>query len=161
MGVSVLKVLTVYFTRTGNTERVVKKVHESVGGDVELIKEPVSRKGILGWIRSGGQNSRREAAEITPPQYDPTDYDLVILASPIWAGAVSSPMRGYMMENRDKLSKTAVFLSNDSGDVENALSEIHEILLNQPLVEGSLQRSKIKTEFESTVSAFIDKITSL
>lgn len=150
-----------YFTRSGNTERVVKKVHESVGGDVELISEPINRKGIMGWLRSGGQNSRREVAEINEIQYDPGNYDLVILASPIWAGAVSAPMWGYMMKNLEKLIKTAVFLSNDSGIVEKAFDELREILVNPPLVTGSLQRSKIKTEFNSTVKNFIEKVSNL
>jgi flavodoxin len=156
-----LKILTAYYTRSGNTERVAKRIHESLGGDMELISEPKNRKGILGWLRSGGQNSRREVAEINPSKYDPSEYDLVILASPIWAGAVSAPMRGYMVGNKGKLEKTAVFLSNDSGDVENALAEIYDILDKPPLVEGSLQRSKISTEFESTVSAFLDKINAI
>ncbi len=159
--VFVLKVLTVYFTRSGNTEMVVKKIHESVGGDVELISEPVSRKGLVGWLRSGSGNSKREVAKINETQYDPANYDLVILASPIWAGAVSSPMRGYMTENREKLSRTAVFLSNDSGAVDDAFVEIHGLLVNPPLVEGSLQRSKIKTEFESTVNAFIEGVSNI
>ena len=156
-----MNILTVYYTRSGNTERVVKKIHESLGGDMELISEPKNRKGILGWLRSGGQNSRREVAEINPSKYDPSEYDLVILASPIWAGAVSAPMRGYMVGNKEKLDRTAVFLSNDSGDVEKAFAEIYEILGKPPLVEGSLQRSKISTEFESTVSAFLDKIKAI
>ena len=155
-----MKFLTVYVTRTGNTERVARKIYESLGGDIELITEPVNRKGIIGWIRSGGQNSRREAAEINPTQYDPSDYDLVVLASPVWAGAVSAPMRGYMAQNAEKLVKTAVFLSNDSGDVEEAFAEIRELLPNRALVEGALQRSKIKTNFEQTVSAFIEEVSS-
>ncbi len=99
--------------------------------------------------------------QIGETMYDPADYDLVILASPIWAGTVSSPMRGYMTENREKLNRTAVFLSNDSGVVDNAFLEIRGILTNPPLVEGSLQRSKIKSEFESTVNTFIGDISSL
>ena len=150
-----------YFTRSGHTERVVKKIQESVGGDVELITESVNRKGIVGWIKTGGSNSKREVGPIGETQYDPEDYELVILASPIWAGTVSSPMRGYITKNRDKLSRTAVFLSNDSGVVENAFIEIRELLINPPLVEGSLQRSKIKAEFESTVNTFIGDITTL
>ena len=156
-----MKILTVYYTRSGNTERVAKRIHESLGGDIELISEPTNRKGVLGWLRSGGQNSQRMVSEINAPKYDPSEYDLVILASPIWAGAVSAPMRGYMVGNKEKLEKIAVFLSNDSGDVENALAEIYEILDNPPLAEGALQRSKISTEFESTVSAFIDKINAI
>ena len=159
--VVVLKVLIVYFTRTGNTERVVKKIHEAIGGDIELITEPTSRKGIIGWIRSGGQNSKREAAKINPVKYDPSDYDLVVLASPVWAGAMSAPMRGYVINNSSKLVKTAVFLTNDSGEVEAAFNEIRGILPNKPLVEGELQRSKIKTDFEDTFQCFIDKITGL
>lgn len=156
-----MKVLTVYFTRSGNTEMVVKKIHESVGGDVELISELTNRKGIIGWLRSGRGNSKREVAKINETQYDPANYELVILASPIWAGAVSSPMRGYMTENREKLGSTAVFLSNDSGSVDAAIDEIRVLLVNPPLVEGSLQRSKIKTEFESTVKAFIENLSKL
>ena len=159
--VSILKVLTVYFTRSGNTEMVVKKIHESVGGDVELISEPTNRKGIIGWLRSGRGNSKREVAKINETQYDPADYELVILASPIWAGAVSSPMRGYMSKNREKLDRTAIFLSNDSGAVEDAFAEIRGALAPPPLVEGSLQRSKIKTEFETTVNAFIEGVSNL
>ena len=155
-----MKFLTVYVTRTGNTERVARKIYEDLGGDIELITEPVNRKGIIGWMRSGGQNSRREAADINPTQYDPSDYDLVVLASPVWAGAVSAPMRGYMTQNAEKLVKTAVFLSNDSGDVEEAFAEIRELLPNRALVEGALQRSKIKTKFEQTVTAFIEEVSS-
>ena len=155
-----MKFLTVYVTRTGNTERVARKVSEALGGDIELITEPVSRKGIIGWMRSGGQNSRREAAEINPTQYDPSDYDLVVLASPVWAGAVSAPMRGYMKKNAENLVKTAVFLTNDSGDVDEAFAEIRGLLPNRPVVEGALQRSKIKANFDQTVTVFIEGISS-
>jgi len=136
--VIILKVLTVYYSRSGNTEKAAKRIQESLGGDIELISEPTNRKGILGWIRSGRQNSQRKVAEINPPKYDPGEVG-----------------------NKEKLEKTAVFLSNDSGIVENALAEINEILVKPPMVEGSLQRSKISTEYESTLSAFIEKINAL
>ena len=65
-----------------------------------------------------------------------------------------------MTQNAEKLVKTAVFLSNDSGDVEEAFAEIRKILPNKPLVEGALQRSKIKSKFEQSVIAFIERISS-
>ena len=156
-----MRFLTVYVTRTGNTERIAKKVFETLGGNIELITEQMNRKGIIGWIRTGSQNSRREAAEIDPMEYNPSEYDLVILASPVWAGAMSAPMRGYMTQNAENLTRTAVFLTNDSGEVDEAFEEICEILPTRPDVMGSLQRSKIKDDFESTVSAFIDEISSI
>ncbi len=156
-----MRFLTVYVTRTGNTERVARKVFETLGGNIELITEQMNRKGIIGWMRTGRQNSQRMAAEIDPTHYNPSDYDLVVLASPVWAGAVSAPMRGYMTQNAEKLVKTAVFLTNDSGEVDDAFAEIREILPNRPVVEGALQRSKIKVNFEQTVTAFIDEISSI
>lgn len=158
---SVLKVLTVYLTRTGNTEKVAKKIHESLGGDVELIHEPVNRKGIIGWIRSGRGNSNFEVAKIDAPQYDPSNYDLVVLATPIWAGTVSSPMRGYITLNKEKLVKTAVFLTNDSGRLEKAWTELDELLVNPPVVKGGLQRSQTSTEFEPSIKRFVEAISSL
>lgn len=148
-------------TRTGNTEKIARKVHEAIGGDIELITEKMNRKGIIGWMKTGSQNSKRAVGEINPTEHDPSDYDLVVLASPVWAGSVSAPMRGYMTLNAEKLTRTAVFLTNDSGQVGAAFTEIREILPNIPEVEGSLQRSKAKDEFDSTVSAFIERITSL
>jgi len=156
-----MRFLTVYVTRTGNTERVARKIYETLGGSIELITEKVNRKGIIGWIRTGRQNAQKEAAEIDPTEYDPLGYDLVILASPVWAGSVSAPMRGYMTLNAGKLTRIAVFLTNDSGDVEDAFAEIYKILPNNPVVEGSLQKSRIEDEFDSTVSAFIEEISSL
>ena len=156
-----MKFLIVYVTRTGNTEKIAKKVQEALGGDIELITEKMNRKGIIGWMKTGSQNSKRTVGEINPTEYDPSEYDLVILASPVWAGSVSAPMRGYMTQNAGKLTRTAVFLTNDSGQVGDAFTEIREILQNSPEVEGSLQRSKAKDEFDSTVSAFIDGISAL
>jgi flavodoxin len=156
-----VNVLTVFFSRSGNTEKVVNKIQDSIKGDVELIKERGSRKGIIGWIRSGGQNSRREIGKIEPTEYDPADYDIVILASPIWAGTVSSPMRGYMTKNKNKLRRTAVFLTNDSGNLEVAYKEIYEILPAPPIIEGSLQRSRFQDELEYTVGEFVKKILAL
>ena len=156
-----MRFLTVYVTRTGNTERVARKVYETLGGSIEVITEKLNRTGIIGWIRTGRQNAQKEAAKIDPTEYDPSEYDLVILASPVWAGSVAAPMRGYMTLNAGKLTRTAVFLTNDSGSVKDAFAEIHKILPNNPVVEGSLQRSRIKDEFDSTVSAFIDEISSL
>ena len=156
-----MRVLTVYVTRTGNTDRVARKVYEDLGGSIELITEKTNRKGIIGWMKTGRQNSTRAVGEINPTEYDPSAYDLVVLASPVWAGSVSAPMRGYMTLNAGKLTRTAVFLSNDSGDVEDAFAEIRGILPNNPVVEGSLQRKRIKDEFDSTVRAFIDEISSL
>ncbi len=148
-------------TRTGNTGKVAKKVHEAIGGDIELITEKMNRKGIIGWMKTGSQNSKRAVGEINPTEHDPSEYDLVILASPVWAGSVSAPMRGYMTQNAGKLTRTAVFLTNDSGQVGDAFTEIREILPNSHEVEGSLQRSKAKGEFDSTVNAFIEGISSL
>jgi len=156
-----LKVLTVYITRTGNTEKVAKKLNKSLGGDIELLTEPMNRKGILGWIRTGRQNAQRSMAVINPMKYDPSEYDLVILASPIWAGSISAPLRTYLVQNSNKLTKTAVFLTNDGGNVEVAWEEVHELLPTNPLVESDLQRSKMASDFDETVQRFLENISGL
>jgi len=43
-----MRFLTVYVTRTGNTERGARKIYETLGGSIELITEKVNRKGIIG-----------------------------------------------------------------------------------------------------------------
>jgi len=46
-------VLIVYYSRSGHTEKVVTKLAEILGADVEKLVDLKNRKGILGFIIGG------------------------------------------------------------------------------------------------------------
>jgi len=48
-----MKILVVFYSRTGATRTVAQKIADLVKGDLEEIKDTRNRAGILGFLRSG------------------------------------------------------------------------------------------------------------
>ncbi len=93
IGLSV-KILVVYYSRTGTTRKVAQAIAEATHADMEEIVPVRGYKGPLGWLRAGREGSSRRPAEIAPLQKDPTAYDVVVAGTPIWGWNVSSRCGG-------------------------------------------------------------------
>lgn len=57
------KVLVVYFSRTGTTRHLAESIARATHGEVEELRERRSRRGPLGWLRSGYEGTYRRSAE--------------------------------------------------------------------------------------------------
>jgi menaquinone-dependent protoporphyrinogen IX oxidase len=157
-----MKTLIVYFTRTGNTKKIVDELQAGLAADAEEIKEKGSRRGLLGWLKSGRQGASKADVEIQPLDADPKDYGLVVLASPVWAGNVSAPMRAFIKSHRDSLPDTAVFLTHDSPDVTQAFADVDELLGKTPVARGEASREAIQGGgHHEAVQGFIEGTRSL
>jgi hypothetical protein len=66
-----MKTLIVYFTRTGRTKKIVDTLQTGLAADVEEITEEGSRRGLLGWLKSGRQGASKADVEIHPSKPTP------------------------------------------------------------------------------------------
>ena len=154
-----MKTLIVYFTRTGNTKKIVDTLQTELTADVEKINEKGSRNGPLGWLKSGRKGASKAEVEISPLEADPSSYELVVMASPVWAGNASAPMRAFIKKYRDSLPETAVFLTHDSPDVAQAFADIDELLNKEPLARGDVNSQAIKAdEHHEAIQEFLEKL---
>ncbi len=154
-----MKTLVVYFTRTGNTKKIVDKLQAELAADVEEIAEEGSRRGLLGWLKSGRQGTIKADVEIHAIKADLSSYELVVMASPVWSGNVSAPMRAFIKKYGEALPETAVFLTHDSPDVTDAFTDIGELLSSEALAYGDVNRQVIQTnQHHEAVKVFLDKI---
>ena len=154
-----MKTLIVYFTRTGNTTKIVDTLQTELTADVEKIIEKGNRNGPLGWLKSGRQGASKADVEISPLEADPSSYELVVMAGPVWAGNASAPMRAFMKKYRDSLPETAVFLTHDSPDVTQAFADIDELLNKEPLARGDVNRQAIQADgHHEAIQEFLEKL---
>jgi menaquinone-dependent protoporphyrinogen IX oxidase len=96
-----MKTLIAYFTRTGNTKKIVNNLQTELTADVEKINEEGSRHGPLGWLKSGRQGVSKADIEIWPLEVEPSNYEPVVIAGPVWAGNASAPLRAFIKKYRD------------------------------------------------------------
>jgi flavodoxin len=126
-----MKILIVYYSRTGSTKKVAEALQTQLACDIEEIKTKKSYAGPVGFILAGKEASQRALPEIEPTEKNLANYDLVILGTPIWAWNISSPLRTYINKNKEKFSKVAVFCTM-GGDFGKAFEEI-ELICNKKL----------------------------
>ena len=126
------KVLVLYFSRTGYTEKVAERIADRCGADIEGIGEPRSRLGFLAYLRSAREAIKGEPAEVNPLLHDLSDYELVVCGTPVWAGHVSSPMRACLEKHKSSLRRVAFFCTQNASGGKKVLEEMAAICGRQP-----------------------------
>jgi menaquinone-dependent protoporphyrinogen IX oxidase len=91
-----MKILVAYYSRTGTTKKVGDAIAEKFNADVEDIKDTVDRSGAKGYLVSGRDAMKRKLTKLEPIKFNPKEYDLVIIGTPIWAWNMSVPIRTYL-----------------------------------------------------------------
>lgn len=124
--------LIIYFSRTGRTRKVAKAIQEATGFDLEEIKEKTGRGGALGWLKSGMESTRRMLPQIMPLTHDPSQYDITVTGTPIWASNMSSPIRAFLTEYKNKINQIALFCTGDGDEPEKVFNPISELLGKAP-----------------------------
>lgn len=109
-----MKTLVVYYSRTGNTKLVANEIAAALGADIEELKDGKNRGGPIGFIRSGREAKRKETAHLEPLSHAPSEYDVVVVGSPIWANTICAPTRTFLAQHRTHLKKVAWFCTSGS-----------------------------------------------
>lgn len=80
------------------------------------------------------------------------------MASPVWAGNASAPMRAFIKKYQDSLPETAVFLTHDSQDMIQAFTDIDELLNKEPMACGDASKQAIQADEPSeAIQEFLEK----
>ena len=103
----VVRILVVYFSRTGTTKRIAQMLARALDADIEPIVDHTRRGGIIGYLRSAYEATFGHLVTVEPAIRDPWTYDLVVVGTPIWNQAVSSPVRSYL--ERHEFHRVAFF----------------------------------------------------
>ncbi len=154
-----MKALVVFYSRTGMTKDVAVRISEELDSDIEEIFDVKSRKGIFGYIRSAFESIFKNMPKIKKTEVDPSDYDLVIIGTPVWAENMASPVRSYLFQNNDSLNRVAFFCTMLSKGSKKTFLEMEKLSEFNPLACLSLTDKGIKQEKHiKKVKEFIKEI---
>ncbi len=152
-----MKVLVIYYSRTGNTRLLAETIAKCLNADLEEIKDNRKRTGIFGYLKCGYEAIFKKIIEIQPSNKKPEKYHLVIVGSPVWVGRLSSPVRTYLAKYGNKIKKTAFFAScsANSGKIFSQMEDLSK----QPIATLEVREKEIRSkEFLKKVESFIEKV---
>lgn len=129
------KVLVVYYSATGNTEKVANYIADATEGDTfELVLVNPYTDDDLNWSNSNSRvnvehdNEDQRNVELTSTTVENWDsYDTVFIGYPIWWGIAAWPVDNFVKEN-DFTGKTVIpfctAATSGIGDSGNLLEEM-------------------------------------
>ncbi len=150
-------VLVVFFTRTGNSERLADEISIKLHGDIDEIKSEFKYLGISGFIRAGYRSVTKKIDQIEF-QKDPSKYKIVVLVSPIWASNIPPAIRSYINKNKESLKNYGLIINGAMKENKKAYENFKELLGN-PVSEYVADNSNIDYEIcQKDLEDFADKI---
>jgi flavodoxin len=158
------KNLTVYFSVSGNTERLANAIHENAGGDIIRI-EPVNPYPVDDYHnKSFTDLAQQEKTDGTRPEIKDIDinldeYDTIFVGYPIWWG--SMPMAVYTFFDKYDLSNKTIapFNTHEGSGAGDSHGEIMRLEPNATIVDGlSVYGSNTTEDQSETVKSWLEKI---
>ncbi|MBE6504994.1 MAG: NAD(P)H-dependent oxidoreductase [Methanobrevibacter sp.] len=81
-----MKTLIIYYSDSGSTKVMARTLSMHLKADIIGIKDLKNRKGFANRLLSSVDAFRESKTEISPEKLDLTDYDLIYIGTPTWAG---------------------------------------------------------------------------
>ena len=161
-----MKTAIVFYSMHGNVRYVSEKVAKELGADIiELI--PVKAypdKGAMQFIWGGSAVTFKKKPELEPYSFNASDYDLVIIGTPVWASNFTPPLRTFFENNDLTGKKIAVIATSAGGDSAKCVEAVKAAAKADSLAAVlSLvdPKEKPSDENEKQIAAFIDTCKGL
>lgn len=148
------KTLVVYYSASGNTERVAKDIAEAAGADLfEIVPTEVYTSEDLNWTNSDSRVSRehddeslRDVPLTTTEVPDWDSYDTVFIGYPIWWGIAAWPVDTFVKSN-DFTGKTVIpFATSSSSGMGQSGSLLAEMAGTGDWQEGQRFSSGVSSD---------------
>ena len=156
-----MKTLIVYHSRTGVTKKVAETIASLIKADIEEIHSKTNYKGPLGYLKAGKESSMKKLPEIEEVKKDPSDYDLVVIGTPIWAWTMESPIRSYLSKFSGHFQNVAFFCTMGGNGDEKAFLHMKEICGKEPKSTLTFKTKEVVNDFSEhiqKVKDFVQKI---
>jgi flavodoxin len=154
------RILIVYYSRSGNTERVAKDIAVRLGADVEQVTDKKNRAGFLGYFASGKDAVKENLTEIGLVKKNPAEYDIVIFGTPMWAGNITPALRTYIMQKKTMLKKVAWFITAGGSSDMRVVAHMEKATGIVALAHAGFNGYDLRNEkaYNEKLSTFVEHI---
>jgi flavodoxin len=157
-----MKTLILFYSRTGTTRKVAEKLSSILQADIEEVFDTADRAGASGYLLSGRDATLKKLTTLKPLARKVSDYDLVIIGTPIWAWTMSTPILTLLTEQKSNMPQVAFFCTQGGSGSQRAFAGMAEITGKKPVATLELlTKEVVQDQFSEAINNFVDKINQL
>ncbi|WP_414610522.1 flavodoxin family protein [Stenotrophomonas pavanii] len=105
------KVLVVYFSRSGSTALLARRIASRLNAEMLTIESIDYPLGMAGWLNAMA-DAGMDDAWITPAHVDLVRYDTVYVGVPVWRGHPAPPAWEFVRSNRFPGKRVVLFTTS-------------------------------------------------
>lgn len=139
--------LIAYYSRSGVTATVARALAEVCNAELEPLRPlpPLaSIASVGGYLRAAWQALLSRPAAIEPPKTSPAAFPLLVLGTPVWVGHMSSPMRQYILQQRQQMHAVALFCAMGGSQGEQVLQAMAQLCGKTPVATLCLREADVR-----------------
>lgn len=89
-----IKSLVIYYSFEGNTRLVAESMAQSIDADLLSLQpeKEMESKGFSKYLWGGSQVMMKRKPALKPFEVNPSEYDLILIGTPVWAWTYSPPV---------------------------------------------------------------------
>jgi len=141
-----MKVLTVFYSRTGTTRKVAESISKALSCDIEEIFDTKNRAGPLGFITAARDASNKKLTVIRETKMDPSAYDIIVIGTPVWGRAMSAPIRTYICQNKEHFKRVAFFCTCGGMNADKTLEAMKDLCGKETVALVTITQKETKSE---------------
>lgn len=131
-----MKSVVIYYSYSGNMEEAANRASELTDADLIRIttKEEPKGKGFKAMLKGGHQALKGFKPIINVDGLDFSQYDTIILGTPVWAGTYAPAMRTFLENYLFTNKKVFLMATSASGNAKKMIKNLETILENNAIV---------------------------
>ena len=145
---SSMKILVIFYSRSGKTKKIAEAISEILKCDNEEIFDIKNREGIVGFLSAGTDANLRRLTAIKEIKNNPSLYDLVIIGTPT-----------YLSLCKEEFKKVAFFCTRLGSDAEKVFADMKNLSQKIPIALLALtSREVARDQYMQKVKEFIKNL---
>ncbi|MFH1456472.1 MAG: flavodoxin [archaeon] len=154
-----MKTLVVYYSRTNTTKKVSEKIAELAKCDIEELIDTKDRTGAKGYIIAGKDALTKQLTILEPVTKNASQYDLIILSTPVWAYTMCPAIRTYIEQNKDDFKSVAFLCTMGGSGDKSTFEAMTEICYKNPRATLALKTKEImQDEYKEKLKEFLKQL---
>lgn len=160
-----MKTLVAYYSFSGNTKETAEKIASQIGADmleIKAVKDIPSDNDFKKFMLGGMKASMELKAKIEHEQINISDYDRIVLGTPVWAGKPVPAINAFVVEQGVAEKVTAVFTCSGGGNNERCIKTLQKnlkgILNTVSIIDKTTPELSDKND--EKISQFVEKLNA-
>ena len=120
------KTLIVYYSRSGKSDILAKKLQEKLACDIDKIS--YTDKDHISFPSAVMESIKKATSEIKGDVHNPGDYERIIFVSPIWKSGLSTPIRSYMQKYNSKIASYSLLAVSGKVGFDGTVKDAEKVL---------------------------------